>query len=850
MTGVRARTARLRAARWLIAGAIFGSAMGIGAVHLAVLVPVVVALLLAVALSMWGAEPVRVRRSASIVLFTSVALGAWTALELVPLPLSLLVALSPHTADVWARCLTPLGRGGPLWATLSLDPGATRVQLLRGVAYALAFLGAARISVRREGVQFLERAVIATVLALALAAFVHPLLGAEKVYGFYAPRRDPGIRHVAPLLNSNVLSGYLNIGLALVGGQLLSTRPSWPRSLLAGLAVALVGAEVWVASRGGLAATVLTVVLVAWMSRARGPEGGGVLSRVLPPGILALAGVGMILLSSSEAAVGELASTDTSKFDLARDALRIVPAFPVFGIGRGAFESVFPAFRTDPIHMVYTHPENVVAQWATEWGPCAALAAFAALALALRPATAMARSPRAAGAWTAIGAVGAQNLVDFGSEYPAVVIALAVCAGIVTGGTRGTEAPKPLDAWASAPSRVVVAAVAATLVALALALPGRGRDVFDDRAALHDAALDPTVSRADFEARAAAAMLRHPAEPYLPFTGALRAVRAGDASLLPWIDRTLDRAIVYGPAHLLLARWLAPRSQSQARLEYRLTLEQAPELSQYVLPAVGSLIHGYDDALEVLPQGPGRVTWVNYLLSSLAIRLPATARRLDELVLEADPHDPAYLERRAQESLLDAVADGGVPWCAGEARAECLREGLDRSARLVQAAPGRCAGHSTHARLLIESGDPARAIRELRAAVDGVTDRTPCYQQLADLAQLARSDDTVTFALDRITHAGCAVDAECVTNLRFVASCEVSRGNLRSALVALQRARQKAPDDDDLLEHVAALAGRVDLHVESLRAYQLLATRHPADPRWTAAVDAEQQKRRVGAIPY
>jgi hypothetical protein len=842
----RQRARRLRLARWLLASAIFGSTMAIGGVHLVVLVVLTVVLLAAAVLAWAGAEPLRSRRSASLVLWTGVGLTLWTAVAIVPLPAGLLARLAPHTADIWARALTPLGHPGPAWVTLSLDPGATRVQVLRGVAYVLAFVTASRLAARREGVVFLERAICITGIALAVAAMVHPALGADKVFGLYTPRNDPGARHVAPILNANVLAGYLNIALALILGQLLALRSIWPRSVLAALAVALVGVEVWVASRGGLLGTALAVALVAWMSRASATERPGTVKPLLVPGLMVFAGVGMAIIASSEQAMGELATAETSKLDIIRETFRIIPQFPLFGVGRGAFESVFPAFRTDPTHVVYAHPENLLSQWMTEWGIIPASIALVTLLVALRPASATARSPRAAGAWGALICVATQDLVNFGTEYPAVMIALATCAAIVTGGTSGLGESRKLDAWAGRPALLVAVAVLASVVAIGLSVPGAGHELFDDRASLRASALDPDLSRADFERRAEASMLRHPAEPFLPFTGALRAVRVGDTSPLPWLERTLDRALVYGPAHLLLARWLALRSPSQARLEYRLTLEQAPELSRYVNSAVGPLIRSYDDATELIPNNQGRAYWIDVLAASVSSKLPATARRLDDLAAELKPDDPARTERRAREGLDDVLAGAEAPWCAGERRAACVREAEARAARVIQLSPTRCSGYAMHARLVLEDGDPARALKELKAGASGVTDRVACFEELADLATLARSDEVVTLALNRIAHAGCADTAECVQNLKFVAGREVARGNERSALASLDRAREKAPDDDGLVEEVAALAAKLDLPVQALRAYQTLAQRHPSDPRWSAAITAQRAAMTAG----
>ena len=57
------------------------------------------------------------------------------------------------------------------WAPLSLDPTATRIEVLKGVAYLLAFATALRLARTREGVAFLSNLVVATGMVLAAAAF-------------------------------------------------------------------------------------------------------------------------------------------------------------------------------------------------------------------------------------------------------------------------------------------------------------------------------------------------------------------------------------------------------------------------------------------------------------------------------------------------------------------------------------------------------------------------------------------------------------------------------------------------------------------------------------------------------
>jgi hypothetical protein len=834
---------RHRAARWVLAAAVFGSAMALGAIYTEVLLLVTAPLAVAAFLTWRGAEPMRPRPAATILFWTCALLTLWTLLQALPMPIAWLRALDPQAADTWDRALVPLHEAGPAWATLSLDPIATRIEVVRGVAYLLTFVAAVRIATRREGALFLEYVLIGTGLSLAVAAWVHPALGADKVFGIYRPLRDPGIRHMAPLLNSNVLSGYLNIALCVTFGHAVLPRSAIPRSIALALTAFLVATQLWVASRGGTLGMIVGIALVIWMSRMSGPGERSRLRGLLPAVLLA-AGLTMVVLVSSEQAWLELAETDVSKLRLALRAMHLIPLFPVFGLGRGAFESVFPVVRNevtlnDVGYTVYTHPENIVAQWSTEWGPAVAVLAAAAIVVALRPRSALLRSPRAAGAWAALACVGVHNLVDFSSEYPGVVIAMTVCAALVVGGTGGVESRRIVDAWAKSPRAVAFGGVIVTALALPLGLSCLGGELYQDRIALWHEALDPGVSLAAFHSDVRAAMLRHPAEPYLPFTGGLRALRARDESVVGWVERTLERAAIYGPAHLVLARALSARSPAQSRLEYRLALEQAPELGT-VASEVLRHVGGYEDATEVVVHGRARAQWLEVLEEGLETKLPASAARLDLDLAEVQPNSPALARRRALAALDDLDEREAAPWC-WEDRQGCVGSALTLAIEVQKLSPSRCDGFALHARAQVEGGDAAGAVKELRAAVAKVSDRTTCLEALAQIASTAKSDDVATETLDQITHAGCLDTKDCVMNLLWVAGFEQSRGNPHHALAILQRAHERDASDDEILRRIAGLATSVSLHVDALHAYEELARHHPEDPSYSAGVAKEKE---------
>jgi tetratricopeptide (TPR) repeat protein len=831
-----------RASKWLLAAAIAGSALAVGTVHTVVLCPVTAVLAAAAVLAWWRAEPLRVRAAATLLLFTGIGLVAYTSLQCLPLPVRWLAFLAPHNADVWSRALLPLREPGPSWAPITLDPVASRVEVLKGVAYLLAFVTALRLAHKREGVAFLSGVIVVTGVILGAAALLHPAFGAHKLFGIYEPGPGVGEMHIAPLMNPNSLAGYLNIAFCLTFATSLSREPRIPRAIAIALAVLLGATQVWVASRGGVIAMMLGTITVAGLSLSdRFKRHDAPVWLTLGCSAMTLIGGIFIVLGSSEKAQTELFSADISKFVVLLGVIKMLPAYGIFGVGRGAFESVYPQFREGAAgHLTFTNPENVIAQWISEWGVAVGLAGLVAIAVALRPTAALARSRTAAGAWAALAALAAQNMADFSSEIPGVMLSAVVCAAIVVGGSAGVAPKWGLERWSRSPDLVVRVASGMSIVGLFGGLTALGRHIGEDRRRLHDAVLVHGVPLNPMHDLARKAMLRHPAEPYLPFVTALRAVRARDESPMPWLGATLERARVYGPAHLLLARVVTQRSPSQARLEYRLALEQAPELWGVVPQEAIRLVGGYDDAMELVSNGIDGVGMLVSLVPALGARLPATRVRLDEELSRRVPSDLGAPTRAATDAVADLELGDGAPWCQGAARAACVERALSLAHELQVLRPAGCEGYGLEARARVAGGDPARAMDRLERMTDKVSDRLDCLQVLANLARATQDESRLDAALNEIARAGCADQKQCVANLVWVARTQEERGSLRRALAAYKRALEKAPDNDALLESVAGLAARTGLNAEAFEDYQELARRHPTDGRWRKA--AEEQR--------
>jgi hypothetical protein len=837
---------RARIGRWIVALTVPAAVVSLGSLFTHTLTPVLMAAAVGLSLLYVGAPEQAPRPSATVLFWVAMALTGYTVLQLVPLPASWLASLSPANAEVWKDALRPLKEPGPSLTPLSLDPAATAVEVARGLVYVCVYLAGLQIARRTEGTLFLERVLVASTLTLAVVSLLHPALGLERVLGLYQPTSPHGPRHTAPLLNANHLGGYVNVGICILTGILVAARPAIPKAIAAVFAVLLVGVQVFIASRGALGSMVVGIVAVVGLSRATGPK-VSTAGRNAALAVLGLVAFGAMMgLAADERAWTEVLSKDLSKLDIFRHAVKLLQHHGVFGIGRGAFESVFPRERAGIGNIVFTHPENVLLQWTTEWGLPVSAVAIGAIAWALRPRSAFTRSHMPLGAWGALAALALQNLVDFSSEVPGVMVALALCAAMVTAGVGSS--PHKGSGWAKRPTPLGAGLAVASLAVAAWVFAARDGELFAEQHRLKErvttpAGTDPmkylAADREAFHVAIRAAMLRHPAEPYFPFLGAYRAATAQDENPIPWVARALDRSPTYGRAHLILARSLFRISPSQARLEYRLAFEQDHATFEAFRDEAYFLVGSHDDALELLP-GPetpaaDRVWLMELLVTHLDDRLPATRVRIDEAQLALDPKALPPLERAARDALHDL--EESEPWC--QPAKACADEALKRAEAFRAASPGTCTAHVLVAQATYAVGNPTHALAELESAIDGVVEHGDCLRALAELSMRAGDRARAAQALDHLAELPCAKTEECVANLAFAATLEEKRKNPRRALAHYRKAAGLASDRSDILAEQARLAKLLDLHSEASDVYGKLAEKEPENPQWAALRDEE-----------
>ena len=844
-----------QAALWLFATTVIGSALAIGTVHAITLLIVAATAFATVVLALYGSSATgpSIRPALSLPVVTCGALALYTLAQAVPLPMGLLRVIAPANADVWERTLLPLAEPALRWASLSLDPGASVLEAVKWATYAAIFASSAAISAKR-GAAWGVTLVFASAMLAAVVTVAHGLAGATRVYGLYQPGFAGSVWHMGPLLNPNNLAGYLNLG-ALAGlGLALTRKPVVPPWLI-GLGVMLiVGVEVTSASRGGVLALPLGVLALALVTRRQTESGGAARSRSIwiMVGAAALGGAVLAALGGTSATWAELYAKDASKIQMLLWAKPLIHDHPLFGIGRGAFESVFPVYRLTPGNLVFTHAENFVAQWASEWGIPVTLAAFIAFGYAFAPKQlGVGRSAVAAGAWMGVAVLLVQNMFDLALEVPAICIAVAAVLGSLWGDGRRRRLPRRISEGPPRDLRLpaAIGLLVAGLGLLALGFAVHATDVSSDRAAVRAAYeaegnLQYPEEVGRVRALVRAAMLRHPAEPYFPLIGALLAIRAHDQSPMPWLQHTLERGQVNGRAHLLLADFLGARggAKKQALFELRLSVENDGALSGPAAKAVLRWTRDYDELLSAVPAGTAGVRMLDQIAAYLSQpeNWPLQSRCNQE-VIARDPEEVGARVREV-EARLAALATGKPEGLCAD-REACRKAILAHATAIALSRPDTATATLLRSRLLILDKKPEEAVSLLEVECQKVADRIPCLQaRVLAAAQIKEPRTAAPGAPDRLSTAAkelvgnaCNTPVSCADMATWVGEVRRGRGEIGLALAMFERAARADPTEARWLK-LADVAASSDEHARAAEALERIAQRHGGG-------DAELKKR-------
>ncbi len=304
--------------------------------------------------------------------------------QLIPLPVSLISAVSPRTARFWL--LT--GRVTPgSWTVFSLYPSRTAGELVRLAAYGAVFY--ALKGYRPAGG---SRTAFAARLLTAVVAtgFVVSVIGILQKYSWqgmiYWLRPIRFGRPFGPFVNRNHFAGYIIMVIPLALGLLLTRRPrpagetfrdrlvrADPRRLLLGFMSLVMSVALFLSySRSGILSGVLAFIYLIGISRRfrliERKQSLRIFAGSLVLIALALAYFGTADLVQRFETIGGKGKEVEYRRDIWGDTFRIYRDFPVLGIGLGGFEKFYPYYKSFDRRKPFTHAENDYLQVAAEMG--------------------------------------------------------------------------------------------------------------------------------------------------------------------------------------------------------------------------------------------------------------------------------------------------------------------------------------------------------------------------------------------------------------------------------------------------------------------------------------------------
>lgn len=386
------------------------------------------------------------------------ALITLVALQLVPLPRTLLTLLTPQTSRIYNDVF---GEAGWNWRTISIYPGATGEELLKLLAYAAIFFVIINHYRTKEQVLTILRTIVLMACFLVVFAVVQKLTWNGRLFWFYPI--DPALlsrvsRIWGPYVNANHFAGYMEMAMPLSVGMLLYRLSSIPQfdhapahrkiASLAGsrrfpqvaawatVAMVLSAAVFMTLSRGGILGLGCAVLFLTAMARTR---------RSLKKKIGLIAAFGAVIFLAVLFAGWErisdrfddLADDDkVQRIDVWKDAGAVVRDFPVFGTGFGTFNSIYPRYQSKYSTVLFEHAENDYIESATDLGVPGALIIVSVVTAYLSILIPAWRSRRDSfvncigiGGLGSCVAVLAHSCTDFNMRIPANALLMTVIAG-------------------------------------------------------------------------------------------------------------------------------------------------------------------------------------------------------------------------------------------------------------------------------------------------------------------------------------------------------------------------------------------------------------------------------------
>ena len=374
------------------------------------------------------------------------------ALQLLPLPASLVDTVSPHAREVWSRLVLDV----PSALSLSVDLDAGFWALMVSASTIATYAGARHVFAR-GGVRRVARAIASIGFLLSLVALAQEATGAGKMYWRWLPLQE-GAPPFGPFVNRNDFGTWAVLAIPVVLGYLAAhltthrhgvTRDAaWQRrvrTLADGRAIWLFASVIamTVALTVSLSRSALFGLAVAFATAAlfRPRAGaGGAFRPLWIGGALVLIAAGVMVYVSPQALVGRLSQAHVSaagRWTIWQETLPVIRDFWLTGTGAGTYETVMLVYQRTMPGVRFNTAHNHYLQFAAEGGLLLAVPFLLAVRGLWRDAEEMVTSDDSgiyflrAGAICGLAGAAAQSLWDTGLTTPANAYLAAVLVAFV-----------------------------------------------------------------------------------------------------------------------------------------------------------------------------------------------------------------------------------------------------------------------------------------------------------------------------------------------------------------------------------------------------------------------------------
>ncbi|MGE5093932.1 MAG: O-antigen ligase family protein [Betaproteobacteria bacterium] len=352
------------------------------------LLEVAVFALVAVWLLMWTAGWARVPSAVARAWPAFALLAVWLGeqlLHVIALPPSWVALLSPESARM--QHLTDVLGIARTTMTLSVDPYATRMAILKGLAYAGVFFLVLVLASNRQRIFTLARVLVYAAVVMSIYGVLMHLAGVQEEY--FGSFIDHAAQASATYVNRNHFAGYLEMTLALGIGLLIAglsdrSADTWKRFVTHLLD--------WVLSPKMVLRLALCILVIALTTTHSRMGNTGFFSSLLVAGVIGIAlsrhatRNTVVLLASLividllivgswfgvEKLAQRLEQTTMGEVEVREEpaayTIGMIRDYPLFGSGPGSFYVTFPRYRPATVVNFFDFAHNDYAQFASESG--------------------------------------------------------------------------------------------------------------------------------------------------------------------------------------------------------------------------------------------------------------------------------------------------------------------------------------------------------------------------------------------------------------------------------------------------------------------------------------------------